>query len=144
MAKPQPQPEVPDNLKSLATAIVGPVTSSDVDTYGKLREIEDRSHQVRTIIKAWKDQQTQDRRMREQYARWLMLAMAAQAFIINVVYVLMGCGVLNFEAWTARTFIMAVFGEIAALMLLVVKYLYTPSSEKILSFLGERPKKKDS
>lgn len=76
--------------------------------------------------------------MREKYARWLMAALAIQAVLVNLVFVLIGFSVMTFEPWTARTFIMSVFGEIAALVLLVVKYLYTPSSDKILDYLDER------
>ena len=45
---------------------------------------------------------------------------------------------LTFEAWTARTFIMGVFAEIAAMVLIVVKYLFTPSSDKVLEFLDQK------
>ncbi len=137
MAK-KPQLQVPDNLKSLVQDVGQPVSSSDLDSYGKLRQIQDRSHQVRTIVKAWKDQQAQDRTMRERYANYLIAAMGIQALTVNVVFVLMGCGVLSFEPWTARTFIMAVFAEIAAMVLIVVKYLFTPSSDKVLQFLDEK------
>jgi len=136
MAKKRPEPQVPDTLKNLVQDVGKPVSSSDVDSYGKLRQIQDRSHQIRTIVKAWKEQQAQDRKMREHYATYLMAAMGAQALVVNVVFVLMGCGVLSFEAWTAKTFIMSVFAEIAAMVLIVVKYLFTPSSEKVLQFLA--------
>jgi len=138
MAKKRPEPQVPDTLKNLVQDVGKPVSSSDVDSYGKLRQIQDRSHQIRTIVKAWKEQQAQDRKMREHYATYLMAAMGAQALVVNVVFVLMGCGVLSFEAWTAKTFIMSVFAEIAAMVLIVVKYLFTPSSEKVLQFLAEK------
>jgi hypothetical protein len=139
MAK-KTDPQIPDDAKGLVQDVGKPVTSSDVDTFGKLRQIQDRSHQIRTIIKAWKDQHAQDRRMRERYATYLIVAMGLQAIAINVVFVLMGCEVLTFEAWTARTFIMSVFAEIAAMVLIVVKYLFTPSSDKVLQFLGEKQK----
>lgn len=110
-----------------------------------MRQIEDRSHQVRTIVKAWKDQQTQDRKMRERYANYLILALGLQSLVVNTIFVLIGCGVLTFEPWTARTFIMSVFAEMAAMVLIVVKYLFTPSSDKVLQFLSEkkRPTKKN-
>jgi hypothetical protein len=140
MAKRKTDPQIPDNLKALVQGVGKPVTSSEVDTFGKLRQIRDRSHQIRTIIKAWRDQQAQDRKMRERYATYLILAMGIQAFVVNVVFVLMGCSVLTVEAWTANTFIMAVFAEIAAMVLIVVKYRFTPSSDKVLQFLGEKRK----
>jgi len=138
MTRKKPQPQVPDTLKNLVQDVGKPVSSSDVDSYGKLRQIQDRSHQIRTIVKAWKDQQTQDRNMRERYATYLIVAMAMQALVVNGVFILMGCGVLTFEAWTPKTFIMSVFAEMAAMVLIVVKYLFTPSSEKVLQFLDEK------
>ena len=85
MAKKKPPPQVPDTLKNLVQDVGKPVSSSDVDSYGKLRHIQDRSHQIRTIVKAWKDQQAQDRRMRERYATYLIVAMGTQALIVNVI-----------------------------------------------------------
>jgi len=138
MARKKHPPQVPDTLKNLVQDVGNPVSSSDVDSYGKLRQIEDRSHQIRTIVRAWKDQQAQDRMMRERYANYLIVAMGVQALAVNVVFVLIGCGLLTFEPWTAKTFIMAVFAEIAAMVLIIVKYLFTPSSDKVLQFLDEK------
>lgn len=76
--------------------------------------------------------------MREKYATYLILAMALQALVINVAFVLIGCGILTFEPWTAKTFIVSVFAEIAAMVLIVVKYLFTPSSDKVLQYLREK------
>lgn len=88
MAKKKSQPQVPESLKNLVQNVGEPVSSADVDSYGKLRRIEDRSHQVRTIVKAWKDQQVLDRKMRERYANYLILAMGLQALVMNVIFVL--------------------------------------------------------
>jgi len=65
MAKQRPEPELPEGLKALVKDIGRPVSTEDVDTFGRLQEIQDRSHRLRAIVKAWKDQQTQDRRMRD-------------------------------------------------------------------------------
>lgn len=138
MAKKKSQPQVPDNLKGLVEDLGNPVTSSDVDSYGRLKQIEDRSHQVRTIVKAWKDQQIQERAMRERYARYLIAGMGLQALLINVVFILIGANVLSFEPWTSRTFIMAVFADIAGMVLIVVKYLFTRSSDNLLQFLNRK------
>ena len=70
--------------------------------------------------------------MRGRYASYLMIAMAAQMVAINVVFVLMGCGKLTFEPWTGRTFVMAVYIEVIALIHIVVKYLFAPSGSEML------------
>ena len=134
------KPDIPPGLTKYVTDVGAPVTPDDVDTYGKLQDIKDRSHWVRSIVNAWKNQQTQDRTMRKQYATCLMVALAIQIAIVNVVYILMGCGVLTFDAWTARTFIMAVFAEVAAMVFFIVKYLFRTTGDKVLE-LAAPPKK---
>jgi hypothetical protein len=141
MAKPNPKLQLPEPLKTLVKDVGQSVSLADVDSYARLRQIEDRSHQIRTIVRAWRDQQTQDRKMRDRYAIYLIVAMGIQALAVNVFFVLIGCGAIAFEAWTARTFIMSVFAEIAAMVLIVVKYLFTPSSEAVLRFLAEQKEK---
>jgi hypothetical protein len=113
----------------------GQVTSDQTDALGKLHDIQERGKHNRTIINAWKQQQDQDRKMRKMYATWLMIAMSGQVVAVNVVFVLIGCGLLKFEPWTANTFIMAVFTEISALVLLVVKYLFPTTSDKVLELI---------
>ena len=138
MAKKRPDSPFSDDIEKGLRGVVRPVSTAQVVAFGMLREIRDRSYRIRTIVKAWKDQQTQDRAMRERYANYLIVAMGVQALIVNVVFVLIGANVLTFEAWTAKTFIMAVFAEIAAMVLLIVKYLFTRSSDKVLQFLDEK------
>lgn len=129
-------PDVHPGLSKLVAAVEPPVTAEDVDTFGRLQEIRDRSHWLRSIVHAWKTQQSQDRRMRRHYAIGLLIALAAQIVFVDVVYVLMGLGVLRFDAWTARTFIMAVFAEVAAMVFFIVKYLFRASNDKILELVG--------
>lgn len=88
-------------------------------------------------MKAWKDQQAQDRRLRDRYAHWLLVSVAAQALLVNAAFLLLGLKLLAVEEWTARVFIAAVFAEIAALVLVIVKYLFAPPSDAILQFLDE-------
>ena len=113
----------------------GEVTSAEIDNLSKLQDIRERAEHHRTIVAVWKSQQDQDRQMRKTYANWLMMAMSIQVLAINVIFVLIGCGVLKFEPWTANTFVMATFAEIGALVLLVVKYLFPASTDRILDLI---------
>ena len=80
--------------------------------------------------------------MRRTYATCLLVALAVQAIFVNVVYILMGCGVLTFDPWTSRTFIMAVFAEIAAMVFWIVKYLFRQTGNEILQLdLGSHKSK---
>jgi hypothetical protein len=112
-----------------------PPEQVDEDLLDQLRENKERRRHQSAIINAWKQQQTQDRAMRRVYANWLMAVMSLQIVVIHVVFVLIGCGVLKFEPWTANVFITAVFAEISAMVLLVVKYLFPATTDKILDLI---------
>ncbi len=132
--------KLPETIQQVAEKVgvleVGePVTSEQIDNIGKLQDIQERAKHHRTIVSAWKQQQDQDRKMRKLYANWLMGAMSVQVLAINIIFVLIGCGVLKYEPWTANTFVMATFAEISAFILLVVKYLFPATSDRILELI---------
>jgi len=110
--------------KDKVASVGEPVSSDDIDTYRQLREIEDRSYQLRAVVGAWETQQTQERMLRRSYAGWLLLLLFLQVIVINIVFFLIGLKYLIVEEWLAKTFIIAVFAEIAAMTLVVVRYLF--------------------
>ena len=112
-----------------------PVSSDQIENFGRLQDIQERTKHHRTIIAVWKQQQDQDRKMRKLYANWLIGAMVVQVVAINVIFVLIGRDVLKFESWTANTFVMATFAEISALVLIVVKYLFPTTTDRILDLI---------
>jgi hypothetical protein len=134
--------KLPATIQRVVEKIGKPVTSAEIDDLGKLHDIQERGRHNRTIINAWKQQQEQDRKMRKMYATWLMIALSIQMGGINIIFILIGCGLLKFEQWTTNTFVMAVFAEISAMVLLVVKYLFPATSDKVLELI-DRFKTKD-
>ena len=127
--------ELPATIKQVAEKVGKPLTSDEIADIGKLHDIQDRSKHHRTIVTAWKQQQEQDRKMRKIYATWLMIVMSCQIVGINTIFILIGCGVLTFDQWTTNTFVVSVFAEISALVLLVVKYLFPATSDKVLDLI---------
>ena len=116
--------ELVEVSKDKVASVGDPVTSDEIVTYRQLREIEDRSYQLRTIVGAWETQQAQERMLRRSYAGWLLVLLFFQVIVINVVFFLIGLKYLIVEEWLAKTFIIAVFAEIAAMTLVVVRYLF--------------------
>jgi hypothetical protein len=134
--------KLPATIRQVVEKVGKPVTSEDIDAIGKLREIEERRKRHRTIVGAWKQQQEEDRKMRKTFATWLMVVMSVQIIGINIIFILMRLGFLKVEPWTANTFVMSVFAEVSALVLLVVKYLFPTTSDKILDLI-DRFRNKD-
>ena len=135
---PSGKSELPAAFKGLVLEVGAKVTPKDVDTFGRLTDIHDRSHWLRTIVDSWEQQQKQDREMRGRYAICLVVAMLVQAVVVNAAFFLIGFEKLKVDQWTARTFILAVFGEIAAMVFFIVKYLFRPTGDKVLELV--RPK----
>lgn len=106
------------------------VTSDDIDTYRQIREIEDKSYKLKIVLDAWKAQKKEERKWRNIYAGVLLLFLFIQIVIVNVSFFLIGAGTLKVEEWVANTFIIAVFGEVASLTLVIVRYLFPKTGEE--------------
>ena len=141
MAAKSSDPQLPESFRALLKDPDRPISAEDVATYGKLREIEDRSHRLRAIVKAWRISKPKTANSVEKMFHLLMIAMAIQAVFINIAFLLIGFGLLVVEPWTARTFMMAVFAEMAAIGCLVVKYLSPLPGDAIFKYLDERKPK---
>jgi hypothetical protein len=126
------KPELPAELKKLVAKVGPAVSPSEVDSYGRIRNIIDESHRIRTIVNAWKLQQTQERGLREKYAFTLIVSFIVQAALINVVFLLVGMEWIKYDPGVAKAFILAVFGELSAMVFFIVKYLFRPGSDKVL------------
>jgi len=126
---------IPDALKSRIIGVGGEVQPKDVDVYGRLREIEDRSYKLRTVLDAWERQQSEERALRQGYAKKILIALLAQMGLVNMAFFALGFRWLSAEPWVANTFIMAVFGEIAAMALVVIKYLFPKVGSDVLSII---------
>ena len=114
-------------------------SKSDVKDHAARKAAADRSFGHRSLVRAWKEQQDADRKMREVYARRLIWLLVGQVAGINAFFLLMGWRVLGFviEPWTARTFVVTAFLEVASLVLIVAKYLFPPPSDRALEMIGQ-------
>ena len=129
------QQQLPENLRRLVEKVEAPVQPAELDAYSKLKDLENRSYHLRTIVDAWGNQQTQDRKLRSGYSWWLAWVLSLQLCLVNVVFILIGTGNLHYERWVTNTFVISVFGEVTSLVLIIVKYLFPQSSGKVLELL---------
>lgn len=122
-------------IKAKISEIGSEVTSKDLESYGKLKEIEDRSFRLRKIIDAWEKQHTEERNMRKGFAKAILFALFIQIVSINIAFFLIGFNKIHVEQWVANTFIIAVFTEISAMVFAIVKYLFPEKGNEILQLL---------
>ena len=126
---------VPQSLKDQVVGVGGKVRAEDIDAYGRLREIEDKSHKLRTVLEAWERQQSEERTLRGSYATKLLIALFVQIGIVDIAFFGIGAGFLEVPEWVANTFIVSVFGEIAAMALIVIKYLFPQVGGDLLALI---------
>ena len=115
-----------DQIEEIGSA----VTSRDIDTFRQYREIQDKSYKYQTVLSAWAAQKKEEREWRNIYAGVLLLFLFIQIVIVNVSFFLIGAGKLKVDEWVANTFIIAVFGEVASMILVIVRYLFPKTGEE--------------
>ena len=108
----------------LVESIGKPATNEDVTIYERVRRIEDESYELRTIVASWEKQQSDERDLRNRYAKWLVIALFIQVAIINIAFFLIGFGFLTVEKWVASSFIVGVFVEVTGMTFVVMRYLF--------------------
>lgn len=108
----------------LVESIGKPATNEDVTIYERVRRIEDESYELRTIVASWEKQQSDERDLRNRYAKWLVIALFIQIAVINIAFFLIGFGLLTVEKWVASSFIVGVFVEVTGMTFVVVRYLF--------------------
>lgn len=126
-----------DRNLNIVKQVGAAVTSKEIDTYARYREIEDRSYRLRTLVTAWEAQQSEERKLRRSYGRWLLVALCVQTLLVDVAFFLAGTGRLNVPASVANTFMVSVFGQIAALAVVVVRHLFPRTETELLRLLDK-------
>lgn len=122
-----PEETLSPTAQRIVQSIGEPVTNEDidmVDIYERVRRIEDESYELRTIVASWEKQQSDERDLRNRYAKWLVIALFIQVAIINIAFFLIGFGLITLERWVASSFIVGVFVEVTGMTFVVVKYLF--------------------
>lgn len=122
-----PEETLSPTAQRIVQSIGEPVTNEDidmVDIYERVRRIEDESYELRTIVASWEKQQSDERDLRNRYAKWLVIALFIQIAIINIAFFLIGFGLLTVERWVASSFIVGVFFEVTGMTFVVVRYLF--------------------
>ena len=90
---------------------------------------------LKAVLEAWAKQAKDERELRKLYAKWLIWALFIQAIVVNIAFFFIGFGCLKVDEWTARTFIIAVFSELAAMVFFIVKYLFAQQDKNVLNLI---------
>ena len=126
---------LPDSVREKVLSVGTDVTSDDVDTYGRIQEITDKSKKQSTILEAWERQHSEERKLRKTYAQWLLIGLFVQMLLVNAAFLAIGLKWIQVDKWVASAFILAVFSEIASMTFFIIKYLFPKVSSDVLATL---------
>jgi len=122
-------------LKKAITRVMPITTDEQIRHRESNAEISRRRVIVKAVIDAWKSQQEEDRKLRKGYATILVRTLIAQVVAINLAFFLLGFGLLKVTDGTAKTFIIATFIQISALVLVVTKDLFPSGANHVLDLI---------
>ena len=105
---------------------------SSLEDLIKAQEASDKSHKLHSVLESWSEQKSEERKLRKLYALCFVIILGLQILMLNVVLILVGCRVLLISEGQFNIFFVSMFGEIAAFVLIVTKYLFPQESDSKL------------
>lgn len=105
---------------------------SSLEDLIKAQEASDKSHKLHSVLESWSEQKSEERKLRKLYALCFVVILGLQILMLNAVLILVGCRVLLITEGQFNIFFVSMFGEIAAFVLIVTKYLFPQESDSKL------------
>ena len=128
--------DIPESLRQQTESIGSEIVGKDLLEELRIKtELQDRSYKLRTVVNAWKAQESLERDLRKAYANWLLGGFFAQLFVITAAFFLIGFDVIQIPTWVANGFIIGTFAELASLMFVVTKYLFPDRAAKVIDLI---------
>lgn len=85
-----------------------------------------------------------DNGLKEKYAIILIVILIAQLIALNVLFILVGCGVLSYSETTFNIFITGGILEVFVLVRVIVKYLFKDNLTNALNIILEKNNSKEN
>jgi len=85
------------------------------------------------IANIYTERSKNDNHLKERYSIILIVILVFQLLTMNVIFILRGVNILNFQDTTFNIFITATIAEIFSLVTIIVKYLFTDNLSQLLS-----------
>lgn len=132
-------PELRAQVESIGKAIETGEELDDkkVSSYERVTKAKDQSYKLVTLVTAWQKQNKAERKLRQKVAWYILIALGIQIIIVNVVFSLMGFSIMDADIDLAKTFILAVFFEIVAMVLIVLRYLFPNVGNEFLQLIKD-------
>lgn len=119
------------NPKNEITKVEKEEKSSYVNEISKKWNMNDR------ILELFANNIEKDQKLKEKYAIILIVILAIQLVALIVIFILKGCGILNYSDSTFNLFITGGIAEVFVLVRVIVKYLFKDNLTSALNIILE-------
>ena len=99
-------------------------SSKSIDELIKVQEASDKSHKLHSLLLSWENQQNEERKLRKLYSICFLVFLGIQLVLLNISFFFIGIKVITINDIQFNVFYGSMFGEIAALVLIVTRYLF--------------------
>ncbi len=109
-------------LKTVTDARDFPI--EDLDKAERVFDATSRREMTLSSLEVWEQQQNSERRLRERFAGRILRLTWIQLGLINLFVLASGLSLLKLDPSILKTLILSVFGELAALLLVMARFLF--------------------
>lgn len=128
---------IPPELRDKVETVGPPVGPGELESFERVTRARDQSYKLQTLVTAWKLQNEAERSLRQKVAWYILGALAFQILLVNTCYFLIGFGVLRVDADLSKIFVLAVFTEVVAMVLIVLRYLFPQVGNEFLQLIKD-------
>lgn len=112
-----------------------PETLKDDETKTTVSEIENKWNMNNRIIELFSKNIENDQTLKEKYAIILIGILTVQLIALIVIFILKGCGILDYSDATFNIFITGGIAEVFVLVKMIVQYLFTDNLTEALKII---------
>lgn len=117
------------NSKNEATKVKEQDNTKPIDEISKKWDMNDR------IVELFEKNISKDQKLKERYAIILIVILAIQLIALLVIFILKGCGILNYSDSSFNIFISGGIAEVFILVRVIVKYLFKDNLTNSLNII---------
>ena len=118
------------------------ITSSSQDKPKSVDEKTRKWDMNERIVKLFEDSIDDEMGIKSKYAIILIVILAIQLIVLNVIFILVGAGVLTYSDFTFNLFISGGLAEIFVLIRVIVKHLFNNNLAEALKIILDRNNQK--
>ncbi|MGC1137782.1 hypothetical protein V7E39_09490 [Bacillus sp. B38] len=114
------------------------ITPEQAEVFKNIQQVKDNSFKIRQVISTWKENESNERKMRKKIAYFILFTLGVEMVLGNAILMLIGF-LPDFRPpeWTCNLFFTGMYTQIVAVATIVVRNLFPPTTKDSSSAISE-------